>query len=105
MTKLFTECDHHTMIKQIGMMNIMAVSGGRATKRLTGISLPVSHGYVVEVDYAADDTYTVQRVMFRKGKRFEKGIVEDVHFPELGELVYQASCYRNVEFGTTKEAQ
>ncbi len=98
-TNTFMECDHNTMIEQIGMMNIMAVSGGRGTKRPTGMTFPINYGYCVEVDYAANDTYTVQRVRYAKGKRWVKGLVENVYCDELGEMVYRASCYKNVEFG------
>ena len=98
----FIECDKDTLISQIGMMNIMAISGGRGTFRSTGVTLPVSSGYVVEVDLAANDTYTVQRVRYAKGKRWEKGTVENVYCDQLGEVAYQASCYRNVQFGEAK---
>jgi hypothetical protein len=98
-TATFMECDKDTLISQIGMMNIMAISGGRGTFRPTGVTLPVSHGYVVEVDLATNDTYTVQRVMFRAGKRYVKGVRTDVYCDQVGEMAYQASCYRNVQFG------
>lgn len=98
-TTNFVPCNSDTLIKQIGMMNIFAISGGRATIRETGISLPVTSGYVVEIDLAANDTYTVQRVRFAKGKRWEKGTVENVYCDEVSEVAYKASCFRNVEFG------
>ncbi len=98
-TTNFIPCNSDTLIQQIGIMNIFGISGGRATVRETGISLPVSSGYVVEVDLAANDTYTVQRVRYAKGKRWEKGTVENVYCDQVGEIAYQASCYRNVQFG------
>ena len=101
-TTNFIPCDSDILIKQIGMMNIFGISGGRATIRETGISLPVTSGYVVEIDLAANDTYTVQRVRFAKGKRWEKGIVENVYCDQVGEVAYLASCFRNVEFGEAK---
>lgn len=92
------ECDNQTLIQQIGMQTIFAVSGGRIIIRETGITLPVSHGYKVEIDLAANDTYVVKRIFTRGNLHSVKGQKTDVHFPELAEVVWQASCFRNVEF-------
>ena len=92
------ECDARTLIDQIGKMNILAISGGRVYARETGITLPVSAGYHVTVDLAAGDTYTVRRVFVRAGKRFVKGERTSVYCEEVGEVAYQASCFRSDEF-------
>jgi len=90
-----------TMVEQIGMMNILAISGGRkiAVDDVT-LHLPVSNGYVVEIQYDEQmDTYTVRRVFRRGGKQFIKGEVKDVYCDELGEVAYQAHAFQSYEFG------
>lgn len=93
-----------TISAQIGAMNILAISGGRrvAVDERT-LRLPVSNGYHVEVELMGNDTYTVSRVTIRKSKgvpvRKVKGQFEGVYCEEVGEVAYQASCFRNVEFG------
>lgn len=93
------ECNNQLLINQIGMMTILGVSGGRIILRETGITLPVSHGYKVEIDLAWNDTYIVKRTLTRGAKYTIKGQQTDVHFPELSEIVWNASCYKNIEFG------
>ena len=92
------ECDAETLARQIGVRNIMAISGGRILARRTGITLPVAAGYSVTVDLAAGDTYTVRRVFVRNRQRFVKGERTDIYCDQVGEMAYQASCFRNVEF-------
>ena len=94
---MFIECDPKVIRDQVGMMNVFAISGGRWFIRETGITLPVSNGYSVTIDLHANDTYTVRRVYTRAGKTTIKGEVEGVYCDELGEIAYQASCFRNVE--------
>lgn len=85
-----------TILSQIGRMNVLAISGGRAVPIPLGIKLPVAHGYSVEVILdEGSDTYTVTRVFTRAGTRFEKGQVEWVYCDEVGEIAYQASCYHH----------
>lgn len=98
--------DEDQLLAQIGLMNILAVSGGRVevwrTNDGTGtrtVTLPVSNGYSVEIYLAWDDTYTVTRQFKRKGQQINKGTVSGVYAEDIGEVVYQASCFRNVEFG------
>jgi hypothetical protein len=91
----FRECDARETARQIGGMNIMAISGGRIGVRDTGLTLPVAHGYSVTVDLAWDDTYTVRRVFTRKGVASVKGEVTNVYCDEVGEVAYQASCYHH----------
>lgn len=97
MATTFINCDAETLVKQIGMNNIFAISGGRIEVRETGITLKVSNGYSVTVDLAANDTYTVRRIFTRAGKVTVKGEYADVYCDAVGELAYQASCFRNIE--------
>ncbi len=97
----FRVCDARELARQIGAWNIRAISGGRITIRPTGITLPVSSGYRVTIDLAANDTYTVRRIFTRAGKTWVKGERTGVHCDQIGEIAYQASCYRNVKFGGT----
>jgi len=94
-------CDPNEIARQIGTMNIMAISGGRvdvvtdSTGEPTGINLPVSYGYSVVVYLDWNDTYVVQRC--HNGN--VKGEVTDVYFDFVGEQAYQASSYQSNEFG------
>jgi hypothetical protein len=92
------------LIKQIGQMNIYAISGGRVVVvrhegETVGVELPCGAGYRVSIELGWDDTYTVTRQYVRKGTVFNKGTVEGVYCTEIGEMAYQASCFRNREFG------
>jgi hypothetical protein len=90
-------CDPNEIVRQIGNMNVAAISGGRvdtvtdSTGEPTGINLPVAYGYSVVVYLDWNDTYTVQRC--HNGN--VKGEVREVYFDEVGEIAYQASCYRD----------
>lgn len=95
----FRPIDTSELLAQIGRMNLLAISGGRVQLRHTGVTLPVGHGYQVTVDLAADDTYTVRRVLTRAGRSFVKGEQTGVYFDQVGEVAYRASCYVNVPFG------
>ena len=92
-----------TLVNQIVMMNVMAISGGRVIDRGTGITLPVGHGYSVEIDLNFMDFYDVKRVYTRGTKRVIKGEAVDVDFTQIGEVAYKASCYVNVSFGEDKK--
>lgn len=93
--------------RQIGRMNVLAISGDRtviefasiARNEAVALSLPVASGYSVRVTLAANDTYTVERVMKRGAKVWVKGIQTDVYAEDLGEVCYQASCFRSNDFG------
>lgn len=95
---VFRECDPRVLAAQIGIGNIRAISGGRVQVRETGITLPVSSGYRVTVDLAGNDTYTVRRVFTRAGRTWIKGERSAVYCEQVGEVAYQASCFRNVQF-------
>jgi len=95
------------LLQQIGKENIFAISGGRVEvwrtddgKEARTVTLPVSHGYKVEIYLDWDDTYTVSRILVRKGKTTVKGTIEGVYCDQVGEIAYQASCFVNVKFGS-----
>lgn len=88
-----------TLLKQIGGMTVLAISGGR--KYLNGgtLVLPVGSGYTVEIDYMeGSDTYTVRRVFTRGTKRWVKGELTEVYYDEVGERAYEASSFRSYDF-------
>lgn len=91
----------NTIVEQIGRMNILAISGGRGiATREGGLILPVGNGYKVTVDLDfASDTYTVRRIFVRGAKTFIKGELTNVYCDEVGEIAYQASCFRSYSFG------
>lgn len=98
-------------LAQIGRVNLMCISGGRVevTEKINAdgytkgdILLPVSSGYRVRISLAANDTYTVTREMKRGEKLFVKGEQTEVYCEDIGEVAYQASCYKNVDFGDHK---
>lgn len=98
LTAGMTRCNTQALLRQIGVMNLMAISGRRYLSRETGVTLPVSSGYKVTVDLAANDTYTVRRILVRGTKIWIKGERTDVYCDQVGEIAYQASCYKNVDF-------
>ena len=85
--------DAKTLLHQIGRGNVLAISGGRYTVVGETLVLPIRYGYKVEIDLAANDTYTVRRVFVRGAQRFVKGEQTDVYADEVGEVAYRASCY------------
>ncbi len=94
------------LLRQIGRMNIFAISGGRVIVWRTNdgtatrtVTLPVSNGYYVEIYLAWDDTWTVSRLFKRKGEYLNKGTLSGIYPENIGEVAYKASCFRNVEFG------
>ena len=101
--KYVRQVDARVLVDQIGMMNVLAISGGRVIDRGTGITLPVGRGYSVEIDLNFMDFYDVKRVYTRGGKRVIKGEVVDVDCFNIGVIAYKASCYVNVSFGEDKK--
>lgn len=93
------------LIAQIGIMNILAISGGRVhsvvndQSEVVEVQLPVGKGYRVAITLGADDTYIVRREYVRKGVAKVKGVQQNVYFDEVGEVAYVASCFVNREFG------
>lgn len=92
-----------TIVKQIGNINFAAISGGRIRPipgdgYASGVEFPVAYGYSVRVRYdEGSDTYTVERVLVRGGKTFEKGTRTNVYCDELGEKAYRAACFRSYD--------
>ncbi len=99
---------------QIGFWNIGAISGGRtfidgATYNkeygtTEQVEFPVAYGYRVRVTLGWNDTWTVSRVIVKNTKKgiseVIKGTVENVYPENVGEVAYQASCFRsNDAFG------
>lgn len=101
MPETFRPCDPNELVRQIGRMNVLAISGGRVEVRETGITLPVGAGYRVTVDLDANDTYVVRRVFKRGSKVTIKGEQRDVYCEDVGEVAYKASSFRSYEFGET----
>lgn len=108
MTKNEYQCrvfNPRELLGQIGVMNVMAISGGRWTaitnkeNECVELILPVGHGYRVAITLGFMDTWTVRREFVRGGVAKVKGVQEDVYFDEVGEVAYKASCYVNVPFG------
>jgi hypothetical protein len=94
------------LLRQLGGMNVLAISGGRVTVvndsdgETVQVLLPVGNGYRVSIQLGWDDTYTVSRQFVRSGKVSDKGTIDGVYCEIVGEVAYQASCFRNVEFGS-----
>ncbi len=99
---------------QIGFWNIGAISGGRvfidgATYNkeygtTQQVEFPVAYGYRVRVTLGWNDTWTVSRVIVKNTKKgiseVIKGTLENVYPENIGEVAYQASCFRsNNAFG------
>lgn len=98
--------DAQELKSQIGFGNIGAISGGRVSiivnkeKETVEVQLPVSNGYRVSIKLGWNDEWVVSRQFVRKGVVSDKGTVEGVYCENVGEVAYQASCFRsNYEFG------
>lgn len=91
------EFDPNETLRQIGRMNVLAISGGRAAIVDEGLMLPVSNGYSVRIILAADDTYTVTRLFRRSGQWFVKGEREGVYAEDVSDAAYYASCFRSYD--------
>lgn len=93
------------LIRQIGQMNILAISGGRVyvsknqKGETVGIDLPCGAGYRVSIELGWNDEYIVTRQFVRKGTVFNKGTVEGVLCDNIGEVAYRAACFRSYDFG------
>lgn len=95
MTFTIDNTARQTIVRQIGTMNVLAISGGRVSALPDGIELPVGAGYRVRVRLTPADDYTVERVFVRSGQVFSKGTENNVYCDEVGEVAYRASCFRN----------
>lgn len=95
MTFSIDNVQRNEILNQIGRMNLFAISGGRALGLEDGVRLQVGNGYNVDVRLTPADEYTVERVFIRSGKVTSKGKREHVFCDEVGEVAYNASCFRN----------
>ena len=98
-------CDPTEIIRQIGKMNLWAISGGRwgslrdAEQNTIGVWLPCGRGRMVEISLDFDDTYRVRCVRrVLRGAQRNQGIIETevvgIYCDQVGEVAYQASCWR-----------
>jgi hypothetical protein len=92
---MFRECDAKTLLEQIGLANLRAISGGRFIVRGTGVTLPCGNGYSVTVDLAGNDTYTCRLVFTRAGVERIKSERTDVYCDQIGETAYRAGMFRD----------
>lgn len=95
-----TAVQRQEITQQIGIGNILSISGGRVQSLPDGIELPVSNGYRVRVHLTPADDYTVERVFIRKGKggvvrEFLHGSRDRVYADEVGEMAYRAGMFRS----------
>lgn len=86
------DIDFQALVAQIGRMTYGAICGFRKARRLgpSTIEMVVGNGYRVRVTLAADDTYTVERVVARSGN--VKGRAEGVYCDQISDVAYAASC-------------
>jgi hypothetical protein len=89
------KADFSVMLKQIGMGNVLAISGGRYERYGESLVLPIRYGYAVRVSLMPNDLYKVERI-FKRGIEVKvKKEWSDIYCEQLGEVAYQASCYRD----------
>jgi hypothetical protein len=91
----YGQMDGPTAVEQIGVANVLAISGGRVANAEDGIYMPVSNGYWVSVHLHVDDTYIVRRVLYRQGQGKVKQEWRGVYADNLGVTAYHASCFNN----------
>ena len=98
-------CDPTVLRDQIGLMTVLAVSGGRWGSirdnegEAIGVILPCGTNRTIEVTLSFMDTYTVRRYrQIVRGERRGDDIVEyeatDVYCDQISEVVYTASCWK-----------
>lgn len=95
LTRSARDFDPNETLRQIGTMNVLAISGGRATIVDEGLMLPVSNGYHVRITLAASDLYTVERLFIRAGKVTVKGRAEGIDCEQIGETAYRAGMFHD----------
>lgn len=97
--------DINETLNQIGLGNLFAISGGRVARIINpegdicGVRLPINSARRVEVVLDWNDTYIVRRVrQINRGSNRGQEIVEvehsGVYCDQVGELAYQASCWK-----------
>jgi hypothetical protein len=85
------------IVRQIGMGNLLSISGGRVVPIEHGIELPVSNGYHVRIELNGLDYYDVTRIFRRGGKEFVKGELTDVDCFQISEAAYFAGMFRSYD--------
>jgi hypothetical protein len=93
------KCDNRLLLEQIGFYNVGAISGGRVIGMENGVILPVGYGYKVIVELNGFDLYNVKRVYVKGAQVYKEWVVENVGSENVGEVAYQASCFKNKQFG------
>ena len=99
------ECDPKILLRQIGTMNVLGISGGRwgairtAEGYPIGVVLPSSTNRVVEITLGGSDTYTVRRYrQIVKGERRGDDVLEfdsvGVYCEDIAEVAYRASIWQ-----------
>jgi len=98
-------CDPRTVAEQIGVMTILAISGGRilvirdADGESIGIAFPCGESRTVEVTLDFSDTYTVRRYRQivrgeRRGEFVTEFHADDIYCDQVAEVAYNASCWK-----------
>lgn len=99
-------CDHREVVRQIGGLTLMAISGGRAfpiysddSDDTVGLRLPIDGTRRVDVILDWSDTYTVRRVRtITSGPKRGTDVIEfersDVYCDEVSSIAYDASCWK-----------
>ena len=98
-------CEAREIIRQIGVMNLLGVSGGRwgvirdSYSEEIGVIIPCGTNREVEVTLSFWDTYTVRRYRtIVNGARRGESIVEheatDIYCDQISEAVLVASFWR-----------
>ena len=97
------------LLKQIGAMNLLAISGGRKSVIFytdpdndtypIGVALPIAQGRSVEVTLDWNDTYRVRRIRkvtngAKRGSEVIEAEQTEVYFDEVGEVAYAMSCWK-----------
>ena len=95
------ECDNAILFMQIGHPLIYNICTAFSV-RDTGITLNIGDGYFVDIDLTVWDTYEVKRVFLKNGRRTIKGVIDDVYFDTLSDIVFQASQFETKSFGEDK---
>jgi hypothetical protein len=89
-----------TILEQLGAMNLFAISGGRVVLlNAVTVSLPVSAGYAVEIEYlVASDLYEVRRVRTLRRCRTVFGAATGLYWDQMPQAAYVASCHVDLAF-------
>lgn len=90
-----TTIDAYVAREQIGIRDMLAISGGRMSVFQSSIMLPVRAGYWVVVTLTPADEYKVQGIFIRSGKITVKSTFEGIYAENVGFVAYQASCFEN----------